>query len=105
LGGSERQQAQFVRYGRPGAALVSLVVFGIYDLVAPSRHVPLAARPPPPWRSSSREWESRHGRRRRSEVVVEETGLETWERRGVSRSDDLFAAGWPVRELCRELSA
>jgi signal transduction histidine kinase len=39
LSGSERQQAQFVRYGRPGAALVSLLVFGIYELASPSRHV------------------------------------------------------------------
>jgi hypothetical protein len=39
LGGTERQQALFVRFGRPGAVLASLVVFGIYELFAPSRHV------------------------------------------------------------------
>jgi signal transduction histidine kinase len=39
LGGTERQQLLFVRYGRPGAALVSIVVFGTYELFSPSRHL------------------------------------------------------------------
>ena len=37
--GIERQQLQFVRFGRPGAALASLVVFGVYELVTPSARV------------------------------------------------------------------
>jgi signal transduction histidine kinase len=36
LGGIERQQRDFMRYGRPGAALVALVVFAVYDLFDPS---------------------------------------------------------------------
>ncbi len=36
MGGTERQQLQFLRFGRPGAAATALVAFGIYDLVAPS---------------------------------------------------------------------
>jgi signal transduction histidine kinase len=36
LGGIERQQRDFVRLGRPGAALTALIVFAIYDLLDPS---------------------------------------------------------------------
>jgi signal transduction histidine kinase len=36
LGGIERQQRDFVRFGRPGAALTALIVLAIYDLFDPS---------------------------------------------------------------------
>lgn len=36
MGGIERQQRDFVRFGRPGAALTALIVFAIYDLFDPS---------------------------------------------------------------------
>jgi len=36
LGGIERQQRDFVRLGRPGAALTALIVLAIYDLFDPS---------------------------------------------------------------------
>jgi signal transduction histidine kinase len=36
LGGIERQQRDFVRFGRPAAALTALVVFAVYDLFDPS---------------------------------------------------------------------
>jgi signal transduction histidine kinase len=39
LNGVERQQLQFVRLARPGAALVTLIVFGLYALVAPAERV------------------------------------------------------------------
>jgi signal transduction histidine kinase len=44
LGGIERQQRDFVRLGRPGAALTALIVLAIYDLFDPSirMHVLLA---------------------------------------------------------------
>jgi signal transduction histidine kinase len=37
--GVERQQLQFVRFARPGAALATLIVYGIYVLVAPAERV------------------------------------------------------------------
>jgi signal transduction histidine kinase len=39
LSGVERQQLQFVRLARPGAALATLIVYGIYALVAPAERV------------------------------------------------------------------
>jgi signal transduction histidine kinase len=39
LSGVERQQLQFVRFARPGAALATLIVYGIYALVAPAERV------------------------------------------------------------------
>jgi signal transduction histidine kinase len=39
LSGVERQQLQFVRFARPGAALATLCVYGIYALVAPAERV------------------------------------------------------------------
>jgi signal transduction histidine kinase len=36
LGGIERQQRDFVRYGRPAAVLTALLVFAVYDLFDPS---------------------------------------------------------------------
>ena len=39
LNGVERQQLQFVRFARPGAALATLIVFGLYALVAPAERV------------------------------------------------------------------
>jgi signal transduction histidine kinase len=39
LSGVERQQLQFVRLARPGAALATLIVFGLYALVAPAERV------------------------------------------------------------------
>jgi signal transduction histidine kinase len=37
LGGAERQQLLFIRYVRPAAAAVSLVLFTVYELVSPAR--------------------------------------------------------------------
>jgi signal transduction histidine kinase len=36
LGGIERQQRDFMRYGRPGAVVAALIAFGIYDVFDPS---------------------------------------------------------------------
>jgi signal transduction histidine kinase len=36
LGGIERQQRDFMRFGRPGAALTALLAFAVYDLFDPS---------------------------------------------------------------------
>ena len=39
LGGAERQQREFIRFGRPASAATALVVFGLYYTVRPSDEV------------------------------------------------------------------